>query len=489
MTAVLVLLGLALEALLVAAIFAAARNERLRLASLLKAAPDPGALKEALAALPEAEQQIAGRLVEAAQGKGSIDEVLVQAVVVSTTETFAPRLPLRILSAAGLVSMAFAPMIYGALQAAGGIAETAELTRRAHKAAAYVEWQTRLEGPFSALRDACRGTGLLLVGLALLSALAWWLRRPEVREARFVRALLLLASRLRPGQQLPVGARLAELIAPDRGLGRPIVASVLWVASCTLGWMFLQQTAEVRAANGHQPTFDVWPGEQRRPITPGPDLTLPKAPAGAPLDERSRPTLEIGKESVRLQQVPLAELSSGALPDPWEPEFEGQRALLNQYSRPLEVNLLADENATWATVKTVLSRLVTTLEVQRYYLVVDRRVRFGTKEAHLQGALPLQLGHPDRAPALRLVVSPQGVAIGNEPSINFARPEWPLTLRERLRREPGLIEEDRGPLELEILPGSSYRTIVSVLTAADSACLGQSDCGLPGQGFSFVIRP
>lgn len=489
MTTVLVLLGLAIEALLVAAIFAAARNERLRLAGVLKATSDPGALKEALTALPEAERQIAERIVEAAQGKANLDEALVQAVVVSTGEAFAPRLMMRLASAAGLVLLAFAPVIHGAWTAAQGIADTAELTRRAHKAAAYVEWQTRLEGPFSALRESFRGSGLLLVGLALLTALSWWLRRPEVREARFVRALLLLATRLKPGQTLPVGARLAEVIAPDRGLARPMTASLVWVAATTLGWVFLQQTAEVRASNGHQPTFDVWPSGQRRPITPAPDLSLPRLPGGAPLDSRLRPTLEIGRESVRLQQVPLAELTQGALPDPWEVDLAAQVPLLKTYPRPLEANLLVDEGASWPTVKLVMARLVAGLEVQRFQLVVERRVRFGTREELMQAALPIELAHPTQAPSLRLTIAPQRVVVGNEAGLGLDRSDWPQALRDRLRREPALLEESRGPIEVEVAPGTTWRTLVAVLTAADSACFGQSDCGLPGQGFTFVVRP
>jgi hypothetical protein len=293
--------------------------------------------------------------------------------------------------------------------------------------------------------------------------------------------------RLRPQANIAAGARLAELLAPDRGLSRPVVASLIWVFAITFGFLFLQRTAEVRAANGHQTTFNVWPEAAKKSITSRPDVTLPKEPAGTPFDQRPRPTLEIGRETIAFQQSGVAELIDGMLPDPWEPSLTGQAELLSQYPKPLEANVLADEGTSWITAKTVMARLSTQLGVSRWHLVVVREVRHGTKLETLQAALPIELAVPDTTPALSIKIGTKAIKVGPDFTIPHTA-GWQGVLRGRVRKDPALLADKRGPIEIEIEPGVDLRYLIAVLAAADSACLTEFDCGLPGLGLRFMIR-
>ena len=252
-------LGFGLLALVGATTLVSVWRERRALNRFVEAASDVESIEAAANDLPAPHQEIAAQLVEAINVRSTLDEALTKAVVRATNESFEPPLARRLITNVVLAFAFFAPISLALLQAADRVVRAFQAAKNTPAARVYLDGQAHLEAPFATLHDVFFGAAWLVAGLAAWWALRWWAWRPEVREARFIRALLEVAAVLRPGVPAPISARLCELVAPDRSLGRPAVASVLWFVAVTAGWAILWGTATVRAANGAEPVFDVWP--------------------------------------------------------------------------------------------------------------------------------------------------------------------------------------------------------------------------------------
>lgn len=485
----LLLVSFGLLALVLAATLGTVLREKRALGRLVESAVDVEAVQDAITRLPAPHQEIAAQMVEAITVRSTLDEALTKAVVRATNETFEPPLVRRLVTNVVLAIALFAPVSLALLQAADRIVRTFNDAKSHPAAQVYLEGQTQLEGPFATLHAVFFGAAWLVAGLAAWWALRWWLLRPEIREARFIRALLECASRLRPGVAAPVSARLCELVAPDRGLQRPIVATALWFVAVTAGWGILYGTATVRAANNSATVFDVWPKTNAIGTTEA--LVLPRHRAGRPLPTRPQPSLFVESRQVRFGQQTIAELSEGALPSTWAAEAPNLQPTVRSYD-PLEPLVLAHRATVMRTLLDVLREIARRHAVKRYHLIVERTVGLpgvaGGKK--IQADIPIALGEAEVGPALTIKIEDTGVKIAEEGlELPFSEPDWANRLRDFVRLRPDLYGGDaRAPLLVRTSDRISYERFIEVIGAADTACMKATDCGLPGLGIAIVVQ-
>jgi hypothetical protein len=479
----LLIVGLLIEIALGAYVVLLTRLERKTLRTLVEQA---GAdFVAAVDDLPDPYRGVARPLADQLAMAQDFDDALLDAVVDTTRQPFKKPLWLR-LTVGVICSIALlAPASYGLLATASQIVSSWNESKGLDRSLVYLRSQTEFSEPFMLLRDAFQASALLFFGLAFLWALAWYLRRPEVREARFVRALLEAAARASPKSAAPVSGRLSELIAPDRGLTRPITALAICFAGITAGWMVLYQTADVRAANDREPVFHVWPAKNPRPVAMSESVQLPVARAGSPMSQKAAPSLVIGPDKVTLSSNELLELEKGRLPDDWQSQVSEDLGTKLVEGR---VVLLAHKDLPLGLVLELITYLQAVHDVERFDLIVERALVRGGSEDRLQAAIQLELGS-DKVSALQLVIGADRLRVLPSTELRYDSPDWRERLHEIVRNKSELLRnEQRAPVELFVESGRiDYERFVEVLAAADTACLGKVDCGLPGLGLSFIF--
>lgn len=484
----LLLVSFAVLALVFLMTLVAVVREKRALGRLVESAVDFDAVQDAITQLPAPHQEIAAQMVEAINVRSTLDEALTKAVVRATNESFEPPLARRLIMNAVLAFVFFAPISLALIQVADRVVTTFHQAETMPSAQVYLMGLQALEAPFSVLHSVLFGAAWLVAGLALWWALSWWLLRPEVREARFVRALLECASRLRPGVGAPVSARLCELVAPDRGIARPAVATVLWFLAVTAGWGILYATGSMRTANASQAVFDVWP----KTTQIGTTEALPSHAGGRPLPTTPQPSLFFDGAALRLGAQPISELlDDGTLPDNWRTTAPDLTTTVKNYA-PLEPLVMATPNTRVGTVLEALEALGGRYRIARYHLVAQRA--FGATNAKKkkapQATIPVRVGTADTAPGLVIQVSDTGVHVNEEnANILFTDAAWRIRLREAVRVRSDLYGvEARAPMQVKADRDLDYDVLVDVLGAADTSCMGTIDCGLPGLGVEFVLQ-
>lgn len=482
MTGTLVVAGLLFEAFLLLVLILATMLEESRLQRFLEAATDPERAKEAAKKLGGPQRSIATELAESVRVRTTLDEALVKALVRAANEPWAPPVVLQAVLHVITVSVALLPLVLALVQTAEGVANGFGALAGRPGPARYLAGPRLLEGPFEALHAAAGGTAALLVGLAVVWAVGWWLRRPQVREARFVRALLELSTRIRPGTPALVGARLAELVAPERTLARPAAAVLVWVLATTVSWGILQLTAEVRAANHHPPRYHVWPEDRLNPLGVGADLVLPRQRGGVPFEDRALPTVTVGPAQLTVQGQALTPLGQGgAFPPP-------ELRLPESFKGKGGVTIVghAAVSASDAVIPT-LRWLHARAGAEQFHLILQRDLGYATAQADLRLELPkeppAQAGVTVQVNADELVVGPARL-----PS---ARSTWRREAAEAIRGLRHVDDRTRpdAPLLVRVGPGVSYERLVEALGALDDSCDTAEDCGLPGLGLRFVLSP
>jgi hypothetical protein len=481
---VLLAVGLLIEIAILAYVILQTQAERKALARF--AASVEKDLVSAVEELPEPHRSVCRPFADQISMEQDLDDAIADAVVDVSRQPFKRPLALRIPVAIACAFAFLSPMSYGLLSAASNIVETWERAKTMDRSLVYLSGQTELEAPFAALRDGFQASALLFFGLAFVWAFAWHQRRPEVREARFVRALLEASAKLRPGMSAPAAGRLSELLAPDRGLGRPISALIVCLIGITIGWQVLYRTAEVRAANIREPVFDVWPAPKTRPVEIGVGISLPVFRAGTPIVVIP-PSLAVSPSAVTIGGETIAELEDRQLPEGWEDEVRNLSATIRDH----RVMLVGDREISIGVVLDVLAFLRDKYEVTSCDLLIERNVR-GTEAGGrvLQASLPLELGPADEKGALSIAMEERGVRIlPSGTSLPYAGDRWQAALQAAVRANPTLLQSE-GRAAIDIIPdeGAAYERLVEILASADTACSGRIDCGLPGLGLRFRLR-
>jgi hypothetical protein len=489
MVLVLVLFGLLLELALGAYVLLLTQKERRMLRELVERSGTD--FSSAVDALPEPHRTIGRRLSDQIAMEGDFDEAILDAIVDVARQPFKKPLWMRLLVGAVCSLGCLAPASYGLMATASNVVAAWNQAQLLDKSLVYLRGQTELDTPFLLLRDAFQGSALLFFGLAFLWALAWYLRRPEVREARFVRALLESAARSSPKSAAPVSGRLSELIAPDRGLSRPVTALVFCLVGITAGWLVLYRTADVRAANDREPVFSVWPAKRWKPIEVAAELRLPASRGGSPIGPSPPPSLIIGEEKVMLGGDQLVDLPGGRLPEKWEDvSREDVRKKLAQANG--RVVLLAHREIELGGVLDLMRFLFQKHGIQRFELITERTLQTGEPGGRtLQAAISLKIDSQQEV-GLHLALEETRLRFSSDgPSYSYENSPWQQELRKVVRERQELLRnEGRKVVKLDVVSRKlGYRRFVEVLGAADTACMGTVDCGLPGLGLEFTISP
>jgi hypothetical protein len=484
MVFLLVLFGVGLELALATYVVVLALSERRMLRTLVARAGED--LSAAVDELPEPYRKVARRLADALAMEQDFDEALLEALVDVTRQPVKKPLGMRLMVGAVCSLALLAPASYGMIATASQVVTTWNEAQVLDAALVALRAQTDLETPFALLREAFRGSALLFFGLAFVWALAWYLRRPEVREARFIRALLEAGARASPRSAAPVSGRLAELIAPDRSLGRPITALVVCLVGVTAGWFVLYRTAGFRAANDRQPVYSVWPAQ--REVTVPVEIRLPSSRAGAPLAEPPPPSLRIGQDKAMLGGALLVDLTDGKLPEGWR---QSASELPNEI-KGAPLVLIAHEELALDPVLDLISFLHRRDRIRRVDVIVARSVATGTPGGRkVQAAIPIDIGGEGTI-GLELTLEENGIRLAPDRTpAPYDQNLWRDELRRLVRSNSALLRDaDRARVKIRIASsGLEYRRFVEVLSAADTACVGTIDCGLPGLGLEFTISP
>ncbi len=440
--------------------------------------------------LPQPYRSVARPLADQLAMDQDFDDALLDAVIDTTRQPFKKPLWQRLLVGVICSLAMLGPASYGLLVTASQIVTAWNESEALNRSVVYLRGQTELEGPFLLLRQAFHGSALLFFGLAFLWALAWYLRRPEVREARFIRTLLEAGARASPRSPAPASGRLSELIAPDRGLGRPITALVVCLCGITAGWLVLYETADVRAANDREPVFDVWPAKRARMLQTTAELSLPRSRAGAPLGDQPPPSLVIGPDNAFLGGSDLlVGFADGRLPENWKAEVPDVTKILATSGGRVVVS--AHRELPLELVLQLMQYLQAKYDVDRFDLIVERTLLNGEPGGKpLQAMIPLELDS-DRTAALRIEILDGGIRVPPETEVRpFEESDWAEHLRGLVRDQPALLRsKDRQAIDVRVLGRDlGYGRFVEVLAGADTACMGRGDCGLPGLGLVFSLR-
>ncbi len=489
----LVYVGFAVEVGLFVVLAIRIVRERKILRRIGDTAHDRDAFASLVFSLPEPYRSVGIDLAEGSQSDLPLDGLLTKVIVTATNQSFARTSAAAVLIKAAVPMVLLLPVSVGLLWVGGLVFSTHQ--QALSKPALYLHGLEAFEASSSVLHAAFGGSAFLMVNLAVLWALKWWFRRPEVREARLVRSLLEAAAQLRPGERAPVSGHMAELTAPERGLRLPLTATCILLMCISLGWSLLCQTAPVKAANNREAVFEVWPELNRRPIGPKPDVQLPIAFSGAPLVSPVPASLEVGTEQASLKGILISKMIGENLPSGWQTRVHGLHKTLADYENlghDKELMVLAHAYLGLSVVVELLEFMQTRYDIQKFYLAVERRAglsRNGTRLS-MQSLLPLRLGPlVDGAVDGRVKLYPRSVRFSSGLKVlSLANDNWPFLLRQMAREQ--LTSQGR-PLRVAIQTEGlvSYERFIQVLSALDSVCTGRVDCGLPGLGIEYILDP
>lgn len=469
-----------------------ALRERRSLLTFVESASDLDRLKEIAKRLPTAYRAPAAQFAGELARKTPLDETLVQAVIKTTNTPFGLGPTLRALVSFGIALIIFLPLAIALIDTSSTIAELKQKTPTLAGARAFLEARHELGPSFDALRRTIYRTAGLLSGLSLIGALHWWLNRAEAREARFVKALLEASIIARPGIAAPVGARLSELVAPDRGLRLPILTfAVFFIAPVVGGWSILRWTAGIRETNTAG-VLDVWPKDIKTFEAP-PSVRLPQLKGGGSI-VKDRATLTIGKDAVKINSATFVELDpTRRLRTEWTAHRVTELDSIKGAGAEIRFSVLADKASPFETLSKVFERLHTEYRASHFSLIFDR-VFFvsGASVRKIQAAFSLAYAVPGAPqPEIRLVISPSHAiasALGSQQTVRLGEPGWMRTLASVVQ-DPILKEKAPTAIRLEITdPNLTYDRLMEILAAVDSTCAGDTDDGSPGLGLRFEMR-
>jgi hypothetical protein len=184
--------------------------------------------------------------------------------------------------------------------------------------------------------------------------------------------------------------------------------------------------------------------------------------------------------------------TGATLPKDWQADAERTVANMREPGKPIDVRAVIQGELRVQTIVPLLETVKTGLAVDRYILVVRR-------ELGAQGASAIQAGidllvdsksDASQLPA-RLKISSEGVEVsgGNEPPqpIPFRVPHWTTQVHDKVLRRLGALDTPELRVGVQAAPETTYAALLEVLSAADSMCEGDRDCGLPGLGIQFLL--
>ncbi len=471
-------LGILLLTLLAA--FLLTFKEQAAYRNLVEAAENEDSFAEQLLTFPEPTQAILQNLQDELKKNRSLDDALVDALVETSATPFGPRPALRTIMAAVLALLVALPLAQSAIAGAVDLHTVVVKLSANSRGQLLLNASEALEGPFSALRDGFAQTAWLSAVLCAVWAFFWLLRRPEAAEARFVRALLEAATQLKPASPAPIAGRMAETIAPDRGLTRPLVASGAWLIATTAGWLVLYQTADVRASNYRPQSYQVWPEAKKQAIDISRAISLPVIHAGRPV-EGNYPTLSFTLREVSFQQTSLAPLQEGILNSDWQaqaPSLDDKLAA----KAPGKLMLLAHQDIDLDTIYQVLSYLRRRYQINAFQILTERNM--GPSKGKAQATLELSL---EGDGGVSLVATREDIRLAGQEPQPWHSGQWAQVLKKQARSQKAVLSGTKGVL-IETGLGVKLRQLAQVMAAADTACQSGQDCGLPGIGLRFIWR-
>ena len=470
--------------LVVGLTFAQAAAEARAMRRLVAHADQPDALKRAAERLPTPNRDIVRTFVANSGSPSTLDDALAHALVQTAQRPFVPSVMVSTLTTGATLVAALSPGIAALLNASTRLADLFDARQTTTLRERYLAGVQHLSPAFADLGAALDVTGHVLAGLALAWAVRWWLVRPEVREARLVRALIDVAGRRHPGANAPVATRLAQMLAPDDRLIRPAAATATGLVIITVGWLCLLSAAPLAIRTRQVRPFDVWPVGAERRFEPHHNVELPRGTAGLPIVRSERPSLTLGPSVVFFHTVELAKLENGRLSA--DGLTNAPDVGLDDFPRPLEVTVLGHRTVAVDSLMAVLRHLAGLYRVTRYHLIVERGVG-SVREQRRQAALSVQLGTGPSP--LTVQVGAAGVRLlPTQLERSFETGSWAEAVRKQVRDNPALWREGgAAPVSVELVGPVQYERLIEVLSAIDGACPHQSDCGLPGLGVRFLI--
>lgn len=468
--------GLALWAVL------ATLKEQASLRRCVSQCEDPDSAEKATKSLSGMQGVIASEMVESVRLRSTLDDALVKAITRASEAPWTPAVTLVSALQSVTVGLVLAPACLSLLKAAHTLGSHAATITSLPTPTRYLQAPLALQDTFIGIREGFSRTAILLAGLAIVWAIAWWLRRPLAREARFVQAILQIATRIRPGTAAPVAARLAQLVAPQNAFTRPVAAVGIWFVAITAGWAVLMGTASLRASNHTEPSYSVWPLKGRTAITHSSDLQLPVVHGGAPFVDQGLATITVSPQSIMFQGRAFASIEDGGLGPDWPPSsVQGMQQTLKQSDA---VTIVADQSV---SATRVLLPLIAWLKrdagIKHYHLLVSRALTSGAAQADLLVSAP----EPSDAPGLTITVQGKQLSVG-QTRVPNSRRGWRNDVRIAVRRIDELLDtKRRRAVQVKLQGEVSYQQLAQSLGAADDSCGGDSDCGLPGLGLRLIL--
>lgn len=500
MATILLFCAVLCETALFAFIVLSALRERAALARFVRAAVDPDRLKDIAMQLPGAFRAPATQFAGELARKGSLDDLVTQAVANAANTTFGLGLAERVGVGITLSFVVFAPLASAMFGAAASIGEAGEAARALSGPMLFLEAKGQIDPSFGVLDAAVRSTAFLLAGGVVIGAAHWWLLRSEVREARFVLAVLRAAIAARPGATAPVSGRLTQLLAPERSLGPPIAAFAFFFAALAAGWLSLFATSSIRQANAAD-VYDVWPSDVRAPFKTPLGMSIPPSSGGGEPINATLATLAIGPERIEVAGELLGDLAPAFAPPgrlEVAPAVERALSSFKRGSTELEVNLLVHADVPMSTVITVLQFMRNTHNLRRAHAVFARGVAEDEEGRRLLAGVVIQLVPPVTIDPNKRPVTVQ--LSGSTVTIDPAGPDatrlersgtkWRTQLASVVQKKALASRGDNPQVWVAARLAEedlTYGSFVEVLGAADSTCGRDSDCGVPGLGIRYYL--
>lgn len=420
-----------------------------------------------------------------------VDESLAEASAAAGTAQLHPPLLWVLAADALLLLAALLPIVLTLAAASRDVAALWKTTRTEAWPAAYATSLEAIPAAFAGVRGGFAASALLLAGAFAVWALRWWLLRPEIREARVLRAFLRCATA--SGDVVaPLSLKTIGFLAPRRSLWPGLWSSIAFMLCSAAAVLVLTTTAARRRENNVPLTFRSWPELFVR-ADAFPKLAAPAYAAGTPLVRG--PSLLIGSEGVQLGSARVVALRDGELAPDWQTGVSIGDALssFRAGGEPV-VLVLAHRGLPLATPIELFRWLKKAHRVSRLQLVLRREIPFSSGVARpVQSGLELEL--VDRASVAEgtpaLVIAPSEVKLAGDggTALPSGRAGWQAALREAVRaRLAGNTVRD-APLRVAVETEGQldYDRFVEVLAAVDSVCMLAVDCGLPGIGISYQL--
>lgn len=481
------------EVALLAWVIVAHVRERQALKRFIAGAGDPDRLKDFAMQLPPAYRAPATQFAGELARKGSLDELIVQAVTQAANTSYGLSLALRIVLGTLLSFAVLFPLGSALIRAAYQIDESSAKSSGLTGSRAFLETKGLLEPAFDELHRASHSTAWVFVILVVIGTLHWLLNRSEAREARFIEALLQASIAARPGTAAPVASRLSELIAPQRGLGMPIAAFAFFFVASGAGWLLLMFTANVKEANAAD-VYSVWPEEYRPNITPPITMQIPVAyrGGGSPIPRNTVAALSIVPDRLEIAAQEVQRDKDGSY------RASELQKMLSPFREGLSI--LASQTLPYKNLLEVMN-LLATEKVERVYLVIERTVLVKGKPGgdRIYAGIPFRVGRSELSSTVfKLLISGSTVSIdpGSLESVQIdthkPTPVWTRELNEAVRarlakKAPTIVQPEVAvQVRAEDLV---YDKLMEILSAADTTCERDADCGVPGLGLQFFLSP